>query len=188
MRHTRSRTVLVGLSAATGAFAAAAMISAATAPTAHADDFSDILADIQAEQAAASTAFSDADADFDKGLTGVANGLAEYFVGLDDDTAGVADDIHVGLLDYLYGQPVIPASTFEFSITTPTIADYVAEAQSVYTTGMTDLTTYANDVSIGEYAQGAPFQDLGAIDIGELPFQIEVIGNVETLLAALPTF
>jgi hypothetical protein len=53
MGQKRSRVVLVGLSAAAGAFAAAAIISAAVAPTARADDFSDILANITAEQAAA---------------------------------------------------------------------------------------------------------------------------------------
>ena len=42
MSDTRSRSgILVGLAAAVGAFGAAAMMSAATAPTARADDFTD---------------------------------------------------------------------------------------------------------------------------------------------------
>jgi hypothetical protein len=46
MGHKSSRAVLVGLGAAVGAFGAAAMISAAIAPTARADDFTDIIDDV----------------------------------------------------------------------------------------------------------------------------------------------
>jgi hypothetical protein len=44
MDNNRSRTgVLVGLAAAAGAFGVAAMMSAATAPTARADAFTDMI-------------------------------------------------------------------------------------------------------------------------------------------------
>jgi hypothetical protein len=187
MPHKSSRAALVGLSTVAGAFAAAAMMSMASAPTAHADDMSEILANVTAEEGYASAAFQLAESDFSTGgESGIANGLTEYFVGLDDETAGIADQIHTGLIDALYQQPVGPADTFEFSITTPTIADYVTEAQNYYNTGMTDLTTYANDFTAGEVAQGVPFQDLGAIDIGGIPSEVEFVGTVESLLAILP--
>jgi hypothetical protein len=78
MGHKRSRAVLVGLSATAGAFAAAAMISAASAPTARADDFSDILADVQAEQAAAQADFTTATQDFATGTSGEPAGFTPY--------------------------------------------------------------------------------------------------------------
>ena len=60
MGHQRSRAGFVGLSAAAAAFAAAAMLSAATAPTARAGPFTDITNDVQDELVYAQTAFSDA--------------------------------------------------------------------------------------------------------------------------------
>jgi hypothetical protein len=187
MGQKRSRAVLVGLIAAAGAFAAAAMISAAVAPTARADDFSDILADIQAEQAAAQADFSAASTDFASGTAGVPAGLTELFEGVDDDTFGVADDLHVGLLDSLYNVPVIPAKTFEFSFATPAnFTAAVTEAQTFNTLGNTDMTTQATDFSMGDYTDGAVYQDLGAIDFAHIPGQIEIIGEVEQLLALVP--
>src|SRR5271166_3881800 len=57
MGNKRSRAVLVGLDAAVGAVGAAAMMSAATAPTARADDFTDILNGVEGNFAAGQTAF-----------------------------------------------------------------------------------------------------------------------------------
>jgi hypothetical protein len=73
------------------------MISSASAPIARADDFTEILADVQAEQAA---------------------------------------------------------------------ANYITEANTIYTTGMTDMTSQANDFAAGDYTGGALFQDLGWLDVG----------------------
>jgi hypothetical protein len=187
MGQKRSRALLVGLSAAAGAFAAAAMISAAVAPTARADDFSDILADIQAEQAAAQADFSAASTDFASGTAGVPAGLTALFEGVDDDTFGVADDLHVGLLDSLYNVPVIPAKTFEFSFATPAnFTAAVTEATTVYNTSMTDMTTQATDFSMGDYTDGAVYQDLGALDFATIPDEIQIVGEVEELLALIP--
>ena len=107
MRHKRSRDLPVGLSAAVGAFAAAAMMSAATAPTAHADDYSAIIADIQAEETAAATALATASTDFGNGDS--PDGLTQLFIGLDDDLVGVPNDLEVGTVDVLTGATVIPA-------------------------------------------------------------------------------
>lgn len=64
MGNKRSRAVLVGLDAAVGAVGAAAMMSAATAPTARADDFTDILNGVEGNFAAGQTAFDNASTDF----------------------------------------------------------------------------------------------------------------------------
>ena len=186
MGQKRSRAVLVGLGAAAGAFAAAAMISAAVAPTARADDFSDILANIEAEQAAAQADFSAASAEFATGTAGVPAGLTDSFEGLDDDTFGVADDLNTGLLDSVYNVPVA-ADPFEFTFATPandTAA--VTEAQAIYTIGNNDMTTEATDYSNGDYTDGLLSQDLGDINFAIIPDQIQFVGAVEELLALFP--
>jgi hypothetical protein len=61
--RARSR-ILVGLAATAGAFGAAGMMSAATAPTARADDFSDIISAIDGDYTEGSAAFSSALSDF----------------------------------------------------------------------------------------------------------------------------
>jgi hypothetical protein len=83
MGHKTPRAALVVLGAAVGAFAAGAMMSAATAPAARADAYSDIIADIQAEEAAANTAFANASTDF--AGNDEAAGLTQLYIGLDDD-------------------------------------------------------------------------------------------------------
>jgi hypothetical protein len=50
---------------------------------------------------------------------------------------------------------------------------------------MTDMTSQANDFAAGDYTGGAVFQDLGWLDVGTLPGQIEFIGAVEQLLASI---
>jgi hypothetical protein len=187
MGRERSRAVLVGLSAAAGAFAAAAMISAAVAPTARADDFSDILANIEAEQAAAQADFSAASAEFATGTAGVPAGLTDSFEGLDDDTFGVGDDLNTGLLDSVYNVPGVPADTFEFTFATPandTAA--VTEAQAIYTIGNNHMTTEATDFAAGDYTDGTVYQDLGAIDFSVIPDQVQFVGAVEEVLALFP--
>jgi hypothetical protein len=187
MGQKRSRAVLVGLSAAAGAFAAAAMFSAASAPTARADDFSDILANIQAEQAAAQADFSAASAEFASGTAGVPAGLTDWFEGVDDSTFGVAYDLDTGSLDELYNVPVVAAKTFEFSFATPAnFTAAVTEATTVQTTGNNDMTTAATDFSAGDYTDGEVYNDLGAINFVTIPDQIQIVGEVEQLLALVP--
>jgi hypothetical protein len=178
MAHKRSRAVLVGLGAGAGAFAAAAMISAAVAPTARADAYSDILADIQAEQGYASTAFTNASADFASGSSGEAAGLTQLYIGLDDDLIGVADDLHVGLVDALHNTAVIPSSDFDFTFATPTsYASAVTEAQGYYTEGAALATTIAGLPST-DYGLIALDNDLSTWDEFIAPEQIEAIAGL----------
>ena len=76
--------ILVGLAAALGAFGAAAMMSAATAPTARADDFTDIITAVDSDYAAGQGDFTTAFADFDSnefapGLTTFLKGWTPIF-------------------------------------------------------------------------------------------------------------
>lgn len=187
MGHQRSRAVFVGVSAAAGAFAAAAMMSAATAPIARADDpYADILTAVQDELGYAQTAFSQAATDFGDG--NAPGGLTELFIGTDDDLVGVPDILQVGTTDALTDVPVIPASDFNFaelalspSFVTPTsLADATTEAQSFYTVGVTlsnDITNFAPT----DYADTALYNALSSADQLIVPNEILDIGNFISL-------
>jgi len=174
MGNKSSRAAALGLGAAVGAFAVATMISAAVAPTARADAYSDILADIQAEQADASTAFANAATD---GYH-TAAGLTQLYIGLDDDIFGVSDDLHVGLIDALTNTPVIPSSEFDFSFAPPTsYAEAVTEAQTYYADG-TALTNIIDGLPSSDYGLIALDNDLSAFDQLIVPDQIEEIAGL----------
>jgi hypothetical protein len=175
MGHRSSRAVALGLGAAVSAFAAGAMMSAATAPTAHADDFSTIIADIQAEEAAAATAFSTA---FTDGYDTPA-GLTQLYIGLDDDLVGAPDILHVGTVDALTGAtlPANLASDFEVSFATPTsLATATTEAQGFYTEGVA-LSTTILGLPTTDYADTALDNALSYLDQFVLPDQILSIGD-----------
>ena len=174
MGQKRSPAALVGLSAAAGAFAAAAMISAAVAPTARADAFSDILADITAEEGYANTAFANAATDFAD--HDEAAGLTQLYTGLDDDLIGVSDDLRVGLTDALTNTTVIPENEFEFSFPTPaTEAGAITEAQTYYADGVA-LDSAITALPTGDYSGVALDNALASFDQWILPDQIEAIG------------
>jgi hypothetical protein len=177
MGHKSSRAVALGLGAAVGAFAAAAMMSAATAPTAHADDYSAIIADIQAEETAAATAFTTASTDFATNADSPA-GLTQLFIGLDDDLVGVPNDLQVGIVDALTGATVIPASDFEISFATPaSLAASVTEANTFFVEGNTLATEIASLPST-DYADTALDNALSTIDQWILPDQIQLIADL----------
>jgi hypothetical protein len=176
MGHTRSRAALAGLGAAFGAFAAAAMMSATNAPAAHADDYSAVIADIQAEEGAAATAFATSSTDFANGDE--PDGLTQLFIGLDDDVLGVPNLLEVGDVDVLTGTTVIPASDFEFSFATPaTLAASVTEAQTFYTEGNALATTIASLPST-DYSLIDLDNALSTIDQFILPDQIQLIADL----------
>ncbi|MGB6205910.1 hypothetical protein [Mycobacterium sp.] len=175
MRHNRSRAMFVGLSASAGVLAAAAMMSAATAPTAHADDFSTILADVQGTEAIAASAFTAASTDFGNGDS--ADGLTQLFVGLDDDLVGVPDELQVGLIDAATGSTLFPANSFDFTFATPaTFAAAVTEAQNFYTEGSTLATTIAG-LPANDFADAALDNALSTFYQWILPDQILTIGQ-----------
>ena len=183
MGHKSSRAVVVGLSAAAGAFAAAAMLSAATAPIARADDpYADILSAVQAELGYAQTAFSQAATDFGDGNS--AGGLTQLFIGTDDDIVGVPDILQVGTTDAFTGVPVVPASDFNFTelalspafATPTTLAGATTEAQSFYTVGL-NLANDITNFSPTDYADTALYNALSSADQLIVPNEILDIGQ-----------
>jgi hypothetical protein len=177
----RSRSVLVGLAAAAGAFGTAAMMSAATAPTARADDFSDIVASVESLLGDGQTAFSTADTDF--ASNEVVAGLQSFFNGVNDDTVGAPDIAYLGTLEALAGDPISPGSLFDFNgETAPTdFATAVTDAQENFTQGATYSTEAATALSSGDFLVASYDSALSSIFSFDFPAQDLFIGAVEAL-------
>jgi hypothetical protein len=143
----------VGLSAAS-AFGVAALMSTATAPTARADDFSDIVADVQALISNAQGDFAIAGADFAGGISQFPDGLAESFDAI-DDLLLAPDQVFVGSVDALTGVPVTefgPDSTLPVETT---LTGALSDAQTIATEVTQALENLPTALSTGDFNQAA---------------------------------
>jgi hypothetical protein len=93
MGHKPQTRLLIGLGAAAAAFGVAAMMSAVSAPTARADDYSDIIAQVESDFSDGSTAFTAAEASF---ASNPETGLEYLFAGINDDFLSAPQDFLVG--------------------------------------------------------------------------------------------
>jgi hypothetical protein len=179
MGHPRSRALLVGLGAAVGAFGAAAMMSAATAATARADDFTEIINAVEGDLSTGQTAFTDALADFGSSSE-VPLGLTYFFDGVDDDFWGAPSNLEVGTVEALTGAPI--TSNFSVGLPEPTsLSDAVTIAEAQFSAGEVEFTDAATALSSGDYADAALDNDLGSLLAFDVPAQELFIGAVEAL-------
>jgi hypothetical protein len=182
MSDTRSRAgILVGLAAAVGAFGAAAMMSVSAAPIARADDYTEIVANVNSLLADGNAAFAAAETDF--ASSDVPAGLQYFFDGVSDDTLGVSDSASLGTLQALVGDAIEGPSNFDFNFDTApaNFADAVTEAQDTYQLG----EAYFNDAAIslfsGDFVDAFRVAEFGSIDAFVLPGQLLLVGGVEAL-------
>jgi hypothetical protein len=145
MSDTRSRSgILVGLAAAAGAVGAAATLSAATAFTAHADDFTDVINAVDADYTIGAAAFTTADTDFSGG--DFAPGLAALFDGADDDSVVAPENFLIGTGDLLTNEAVDVTNTYDWVLPTDfsnavSIAEsFVEDSAAYFSTAGTELT------------------------------------------------
>jgi hypothetical protein len=172
MVGTRSRVgILVGVAA--GAFAAAAMVSAATAPTARADDLTELINDLNIDYSYGQTAFETAYTDFSSDQ--LVPGLAQLLAGVDDYTLGPQDTLTLATAEILVGDPVNSTSDFGFSVP-PSFADAESLAQTFFTGGVNDFGLAANDFSTGDYVLGAINEVLALNYSSIIPLQELLLG------------
>jgi hypothetical protein len=180
MGSTKSRAgVLVGLGAAAGVFGVAALMSAATAPAARADDFTDVVNTIEGVVAGAQADFSQAATDF--GGSNVTGGLTLLLDGTDSYLVGVPDDLLVGAVDVVTNDPVqLPIDYF--ALTPPTdFSDALSDAQTDFTGGLTELSNGAEDFFGGDFGYGAYVETYGSVFAFVIPADELLIGAVEAL-------
>jgi hypothetical protein len=177
MDNNRSRTgVLVGLAAA--AFGAAAMMSVATASTARADDFTDVINAVDGDYADGQTAFTNAFTDFSS--NSLALGLAQLIDGSNDDALSAPDNLLVGTIQVLANESVTGSAPWGFSVPTD-FSDAVTGAESFVSSAETYFTAGSTALSFGEYGIAA-YEDLIGADL------VAVAPLEELLLGAAVSF
>ena len=156
VRHggdTRSRAgLLIGLIAAAGAFGAAAMTSAATAPAAHADDFTDVINNVDADLTAGQAEFSTAFTDF--GSSNPADGLAALLSGVDDDFIAAPDSLYIGTVELATNESVTGALTFGLG-PVPDFTAGLSGAEGFFTIAEGDFSAVATELAASDYGAAA---------------------------------
>jgi hypothetical protein len=170
-RQRRRAGATLVLAAATGGLLAAAM---AGSPTARADDFTDILSNIQAADTAGAGDFSAAATDFST-PGGTDAGLYALAAGFDNIFVAPADYALVGTVDGLTGTPDTGVSTDFFTTDTPDATDLTSAGQqalasadfSSATTDFSDAATYLSGGDFADatlYAAYASFLDVYGVE------------------------
>jgi hypothetical protein len=170
--HAPSR-ILVGIAATAGVFGAAAMMSAAAAPTSRADAFTDIINAVNSDYAYGQTDFTTAFADFSS--NNVAAGLAALFSGIDDDSLMAPNNVLIGTVEALTNEPVTGSISVDFSVPA-SYADALTGAQGIFTLGGTLISQGAAEFGLGDYGAGL-YNDLLGLDyLTVFPFQELLLG------------
>jgi hypothetical protein len=153
MSDPRSRSaILIAIAAAAGAFGAVAMVSAAAAPAARADDTTQIIDAIQGDYAVGQADFTSAFTDFGSG--DFVGGLAYTFDGIDQDSVAATDNLLLGGVEALEGDP-ITSTLYLGELSAPdSFADASAEAQILLNDGEGLLSNAAIALAAGDYGAG----------------------------------
>ncbi len=176
MTHARPRTgMMVGLAAAAGAFGAAAMMSA---PTARADDFTDVVNVVDADYAAGQADFTAAAVDFSGG--DLVQGLAALFDGADDDALNAPNDLLVGTVEALTNESIGPSDPFNFVIPAD-FSDASTDAQQIVAESQSFFTNALSAFSAGDYGDALNFDLIGADDSTIVPLEVLILGAAVSL-------
>jgi hypothetical protein len=154
MANNKSRIgTLVGLVAAAGAFGFAGLMSAATAPTARADDFSDVIGAVEGDYTTGAAAFTAATEFFSDGY--FVPGLSELFTGADDYGLSAPNDLLIGTIEVLTNETfdVSAGGDTSWELGFPVdFSDGASVAEQYFADGETDITTLAPEaLSLGDY-------------------------------------
>ena len=178
MSYKSQRGIMVGFGAAICAFSAAAMVSTASAPTARADYFTDIVNIVGGEFATGQSYFDLAATDF--GSADVADGLAALISGVNNDVFAVSDSILIGTAQALTNEPFDPLrDTFAFEVlASPNlITDFV----STFGFGTSYLTEGAEFLSAGAFADGIGDILVGSEYVSIFSAEALLVGGLDLL-------
>jgi hypothetical protein len=133
-----------------GALVTAFVAATGTAGVARADDpFTDIFNAVQGDFALGQEAFTLANVDFANGE--VADGLAAFYNGVDDDLLSVPNNLLQGSLAALLGEPI--DSSLSWTIPAPVdLNDAIIVAPTLALIGFGDFSTAASDLAGGDFA------------------------------------
>jgi hypothetical protein len=178
MDSNRSRTgMLIGLAAAAGAFGIAAMTSTATAPTAHADNFTDIVTYVDADFADGQYGLTTAFSDFSSG--DFATGLASLFDGVDDDFLAAPDNLLIGTVEALAGDPI--GGPLLFDLGELNFAGGLADAQDQFSYAVANLEAAPAELAAGDYGAATYDVVIGADYASVIPLEDIILGAAASL-------
>jgi hypothetical protein len=175
MDSNRSRAaMLIGVAAAAGAFGVAAMMSAATAPTARADDFTDVINSVELDYSDGQAALTAAYADFSS--NDLAAGLASFFNGANDDSISAPESLLVGTVGVLTNTSVADPLNWGYEVPA-SFSAAVQEVELSFTTAEGYFSDASTALSSGEYGEAAYLSALGFDDAFVVPFQELLLGT-----------
>jgi hypothetical protein len=180
MSDTRSRSgILIAVAAAAGAFGAAALMSAAAAPSARADDTTQIIDAIEGDYAAGQADFTTAFTDFGNG--DFVSGVTESLDGLNQDTVAAPDNLLLGSVEALEGDPISSSLFFDDLLVPNSFAEASAQAQIYFNDGQGFLSNAAIDFSAGDYGAGTYSELVGSADAYVLPVEELLLGALAAI-------
>jgi hypothetical protein len=177
MDDKRSRYgILIGLSAAACAFGAAATLSATTAPTARADDFSDIIGGVEADFGYSQAALTTASADF--ASNHITGGAASLVDSADYSSLSAPDDLLIGTVEALTNETItVPEVPWSFTPVT-SFAEGLTFFQEDVATGQDYFSDAATAFSSGDYGQAVAYDLIGADYSTIVALQEVLLGSV----------
>ena len=174
MDSNRSRAAtLIGVAAAAGAFGVAPLISAATAPTARADEFTDVINAAVSELGDGQTAFGVAATDF--ASSDVAGGLAALFNGVDDDFLSAPDTLFAGTIEAITGE-TFDAESYYILSPPADFASALSSAESSFSLGESYYAAAPGYLEAGAYGGFAELETSGFNDVFVLPLEQLLLG------------
>jgi len=178
MGNKRSRTVLVGLGAAIGAFGAAVMTSAATTPIARADDFTDIINNIETDLAAGQSEFGFAETAFASNQ--VISGTAELLSAADDDFVAAPDSVLLGTVEALTNEPVTGVDP-DLVLPPANFADALTDVQGEFTVAQTLSSDAVTALAGGDYGNAVGDELDSSLFADVFPAETLLLGGLEAL-------
>jgi hypothetical protein len=176
MSH-KSPKVIIGLGAAAVAFGVAAMMSAATAPAARADDFSDIITQVEYDLTTGQADFSAAESAF---ASNPETGLGDLLSGIDDDFLSAPQDLVIGTAEAANGLPLSLIGTWGFA-PVPSFSDGLTYAEGEISDAQNYFADAVQELTAGDYGYAVYFDaysaDFGTID----PLDEILLGAVSSL-------
>jgi hypothetical protein len=162
MDSNRSRFgMLIGLGEAAGCFGVAAMMSAATAQTARADDLSDIINAVDGDFADGEVSLNTAVTEF--GSNEPVLGLASFFDTVNDDSLSAPDNLLIGTVQALTNESV--TGDVGWAISQPTdFTEALTDAEGYVTGSAPYFSDAATELASGDYG-AAVYYDLFGADL-----------------------
>jgi hypothetical protein len=175
----KSRTgFLISLGAAAGAFGTAAMMAAVGAPSANADDFTDVISQVEYDYGLGTTDLGDAQTDF--GGSDLTDGLAALYSGIDEDVLNGPQDFLIGTSELASNESLeFPESEFFSTVTSLSQGFSYAEEEIEDAQGY--FSEAASALGSGEYGYASYDFLLGADYSSIFPLQEILLGAASSL-------